>query len=433
MKSYSPPDRQTQPALAKPQLEASAQYQPAQPLSQAGGTDFPRLVIKDSKINPLQRRARLGAKSWELIGHRPVDSLTTMGGPTHLNQKPKSLPPQSQERWRNAGRQHEAPRLPNTQQVPFQRRAMIMGGASSTQQMPRQQIEPRRAPQPPTGRTPYNAPVLQRVAITGNLEEGMGYQVRYPNGTTILARFMRGDENKLWFYDINSTENDSNFDVYLDENVEIGKNLGDFQETVGGEADGLPRIHEDHVQDSGVAGAINALAEQNKIQIVQGNFLAGAFNAPAGAWGLISAPLVAGAAPGANPPGWIGNAHPNHHHRGHLIGKQFGGAGTVNNLMTLTDGTNSSGAGMTGFENPLAKLMTANPGVVFLYNVTPVYKPGWSKKTGALATGGAGNLVVGHPAPQKVTMQAKNLFTGAVIGPVTVPNGLLWNHAGCVD
>ena len=88
---------------------------------------------------------------------------------------------------------------------------------------------------------------------------------------------------------------------------------------------------------------------------------------------------------------------------------------------------------MTSFENPLAKAMTAAAGNVFLYNVTPNYKAGWKQVTGAKATGGPGKLVVGHPAPATVTMQATNMFTGAVVGPAVVNNGILWNHGGCVD
>lgn len=168
--------------------------------------------------------------------------------------------------------------------------------------------------------------------------------------------------------------------------------------------------------------------------VVQGKFLGPGptYNAPNFSKGIIQAPIGGGGAPAGNPPGWNGGVHPHHQNRGHLMGKQFGGIGGLANLVTLTDGSNHPQ--MSIHENFLAATIVANPAKIYAYKVTAHYLPGWKKLNSAVATGGGGKTVIGHPAPHHVTLDAKEVG-GAVLfgGTVTVNNGIFQNHAACVD
>lgn len=165
---------------------------------------------------------------------------------------------------------------------------------------------------------------------------------------------------------------------------------------------------------------LKPLLDENKLNVIQG-FFAPLYNAPAWSAAFMAAPLGAGGAAGANPPGWAGGAHPHHHQRGHLIGNQFGGAGTINNLVTLTDGTNHPG--MTNRENPLANYVAAHPAHVIFYFVSANYNPGFN------VNNRFGQQVIAYPAPVSVNMYAQDLTSNMVITNAVVNNGILQNHA----
>lgn len=164
---------------------------------------------------------------------------------------------------------------------------------------------------------------------------------------------------------------------------------------------------------------LKPLLDENKLNVIQG-FFAPLYNAPAWSAAFMAAPLGAGGAAGANPPGWAGGAHPHHHQRGHLIGNQFGGAGTINNLVTLTDGTNHPG--MTNEENFLAHHVAANPMHLIFYSVTANYHSGFN------VNNRFGQQVIAHPAPISVYMFSRDLATNMIITDAVVNNGILQNH-----
>ncbi len=303
------------------------------------------------------------------------------------------------------------------------------------------------------------AGVLQRLTINGDLEEGE-YYLLVGNGDT-LAMFEHTVEQEelieyhfvdFWSGDeivLNNTEEHANVmvnhipedmvDDIADEMVEEGEVVMHDVQNEGDDQPMAMEVQEDAPLPQIDAEALNfqfeglnvgqilaGLQEQGDIGVIQAKFLKSNFNAPNDAWVIMTAPLGGGKAPGGNPPGWVGGAHPNHHQRGHLIGKQFGGGGGLNNLVTLTDGTNHPA--MTIYENALAATVAGAGAQTFFYKVTPTYKGGFFKKNSG------GVKIIQHPAPSKVTLYAKNLATGAVIyNNISINNGLLQNHKACVD
>jgi len=125
-----------------------------------------------------------------------------------------------------------------------------------------------------------------------------------------------------------------------------------------------------------------------------------------------------------NVAGHMGNAHPYHHERGHLIGRQLGGDGAdARNLVGLSDGTNAPL--MTDIENFCREIIDANPGgSVFLqvevdWNNTDYNGP----VTAPFVAGMVG----------KVTISIFNQPGGALLFQRSYPNGVVRNHhaAGC--
>ncbi len=298
--------------------------------------------------------------------------------------------------------------------------------------------------------------VVQRLTINGDLEEGE-YYLLVAEGDT-LAMFEGLDEQEemteyhfvdFWSGEpivLNSTEEHADVTInHIPEDMvdEIADEMAEEGDVVMHNAEddqpmamevedqqALPQVAEEALgfvfEGLNVGQILAGLQQDGELGVIQAKFLKKNFNAPADAWVIMTAPLGGGAAPGPNPPGWVGGGHPNHHQRGHLIGKQFGGPGTLNNLVTLTDGTNHPA--MTLYENALAATVKAAGAQTFFYKVTPTYNGGFTKNNGA------GVNIIKHPAPSKVTLYAKNLATGAVIyNNISINNGLLQNHKACVD
>ncbi|ACL76323.1 eCIS core domain-containing protein [Ruminiclostridium cellulolyticum] len=190
------------------------------------------------------------------------------------------------------------------------------------------------------------------------------------------------------------------------------------------------RIHTKFLGDPRVRDFISRTCKHKPVinerkEPIQMVVLASFYGAPVQSWAILQAPLAPGPLGAPNPPGWVGNAHPNHHQRSHLIGGQFGAPKTLNNLVTLTDGSNHPG--MSVHENILAAAIANNPAHLFLYHVT-------TDNTVFAATNSVGIPTVATPAPQGVIMDAVNLTTGIpVLQAVYVPNNIFQNHAGCVD
>lgn len=196
------------------------------------------------------------------------------------------------------------------------------------------------------------------------------------------------------------------------------------------QAQNMLRIHSKFLSDPRVRDFVSRICKQRLVvnerkEPIQRVVLASYYGAPLQSWAILQAPLVPGPLGAPNPPGWIGNAHPHHHQRSHLIGGQFGAPKTLNNLVTLTDGSNHPG--MSVHENILATAIANNPAHVFLYDVT-------TDNAVFAATNAAGNPTVATPAPQGVMMDAMNLTTGIpVLQGIYIPNNIFQNHAGCID
>lgn len=73
-----------------------------------------------------------------------------------------------------------------------------------------------------------------------------------------------------------------------------------------------------------------------------------------------------------NVQGHMGNSHPYHHERGHLIGKQLGGNGaSAQNLVGLSDGTNAPL--MADIEGHCRDILVANQGGSVIVRTTVDY------------------------------------------------------------
>ncbi|MDB4516059.1 DNA/RNA non-specific endonuclease [Crocinitomicaceae bacterium] len=127
-----------------------------------------------------------------------------------------------------------------------------------------------------------------------------------------------------------------------------------------------------------------------------------------------------------NVQGHMGNAHPYHHERGHLIGKQLGGDGSdARNLVGLSDGTNAPL--MTDIENECRQIIQDNgPGAsVYLHVEVDYSNTYYNAPVGANYTlGMVGRIIV--TIYSDYTKQFL-LFQRAY------PNGVVKNHytAGC--
>ncbi|HEY6527123.1 MAG TPA: DNA/RNA non-specific endonuclease [Cellvibrionaceae bacterium] len=119
--------------------------------------------------------------------------------------------------------------------------------------------------------------------------------------------------------------------------------------------------------------------------------------------------------------GHMGNAHPYHHERGHLIGKQLGGDGSsAANLVGLSDGTNAPL--MSDIEGLCRDTIVANgPGSTLFLQV----EVDWS---GAFYNGpAAAPWVAGMVGCIIVRIRAS--AGGAVLFEQGYPNGVVKNHA----
>ncbi|WP_196139019.1 DNA/RNA non-specific endonuclease [Aliikangiella sp. G2MR2-5] len=124
--------------------------------------------------------------------------------------------------------------------------------------------------------------------------------------------------------------------------------------------------------------------------------------------------------PAIHPPGWGGGAHPHHHHRGHLIARQFGGDGNdQRNLVTLTDGTNLSLH--ADIEGVMRDIVEANAGNEVLYEVIAYYDADEYAN-------GAGYAYLNFPMPSSFQVYIRNIHDNAILYEHRFPNGVLANH-----
>ncbi|MCC5072294.1 DNA/RNA non-specific endonuclease [Xanthomonas campestris] len=72
-----------------------------------------------------------------------------------------------------------------------------------------------------------------------------------------------------------------------------------------------------------------------------------------------------------NPPGFVSGGCPHHHQRGHLIGNTLGGKNEMENLVTLTDGSNHPA--MFAVERIVKKYVLAHKATTFTYTVEVCY------------------------------------------------------------
>lgn len=269
-----------------------------------------------------------------------------------------------------------------------------------------------------------------------DLEVGSEYLVINHDTGEEYALTLDSKENgklafKSWFKNIEIAEEElDNYQIidYTDPTFEEGFFIN--QEHKGKTV--LPKsVINENIYGYNMAEVLGPSIENGDI-VLQGKFIAPpVYKAPAYSSAIIQAPIGGGGTPAGNPPGWKGGKHPYHHNRGHLIGKQFGGIGGLKNIVTLTDGSNHPQ--MSKYENQLAGIITGNPGKVYAYQVTAHYMGGWGVKN-SVGAGGGQKTIVGPPAPHHVTLDAKQVGGGVLLGgTVTINNGILQNHNACVD
>jgi hypothetical protein len=141
--------------------------------------------------------------------------------------------------------------------------------------------------------------------------------------------------------------------------------------------------------------------------------------------------------------GHLGNGHPYHHERGHLIGKQLGGdGGSAQNLVGLSDGTNAPL--MADIEGFCRDIITANPGgSVFLrvdvdWSGADYNGPAAAPYVAGVAPWGVNGLP-GGGAKGTVGSISVSIYTadpalgGALLFNQAYPNGVVKNHiaVGC--
>jgi hypothetical protein len=138
--------------------------------------------------------------------------------------------------------------------------------------------------------------------------------------------------------------------------------------------------------------------------------------------------------------GHMGNAHPYHHERGHLIGKQLGGDGAdQRNLVGLSDGTNAPL--MADIEGLCRDLIAAQPGAsVFLqvevdWNNADYNGPAAAPFVPGVAPWGVTGLPGGGTKGTvgKIVVRIYDTAGGTVLFEQAYPNGVVKNHAaaGC--
>ncbi|MEO7020999.1 MAG: DNA/RNA non-specific endonuclease [Ktedonobacteraceae bacterium] len=131
--------------------------------------------------------------------------------------------------------------------------------------------------------------------------------------------------------------------------------------------------------------------------------------------------------------GYVANAHPYHHERGHLIGKQLGGDGTdARNFVALSDGTNAPI--MSDIEGFVREILTnAGPGSSVFVEVTVDYSA--NHYAGSPATPFLANspLVIHGTMVGSVEYHVYDVQGGAILFTRRYPNGVVKNHAalGC--
>ncbi len=131
--------------------------------------------------------------------------------------------------------------------------------------------------------------------------------------------------------------------------------------------------------------------------------------------------------------GYVANAHPYHHERGHLIGKQLGGDGTDSrNFVGLSDGTNAPM--MADIEGHVRDILqNAGPGSSVFVEVTVDYTP-TDYNGPAAAPFLANSAQVTHGTMVgAVEYHVYATQGGALLYTQRYPNGMVKNHAqlGC--
>lgn len=131
--------------------------------------------------------------------------------------------------------------------------------------------------------------------------------------------------------------------------------------------------------------------------------------------------------------GYVNNAHPYHHERGHLIGKQLGGDGTDSrNFVGLSDGTNAPM--MADIEGHVRDILTAaGPGSSVFIEVTVDYTN--TDYNGPVAAPFLANsaLAVHGTMVGAVHYHVYATKGGALLYETHYANGVVKNHAvlGC--
>jgi DNA/RNA non-specific endonuclease len=131
------------------------------------------------------------------------------------------------------------------------------------------------------------------------------------------------------------------------------------------------------------------------------------------------------------PKGFVSGVCPHHHQRGHLIGNKLGGSGqTINNLVTLTEGTNHPF--MYDYEDAIHLYVGNHIGQQFVYQVeafydenqyTAVQKAIPPGAAAGSAFGAAGNPYCDFPCPSHIQITFKEAMNEVYPTAHLIPMG----------
>jgi len=123
--------------------------------------------------------------------------------------------------------------------------------------------------------------------------------------------------------------------------------------------------------------------------------------------------------PNLRPLGFVRGDCPHHHQRGHMIGNNLGGSGqTLENLVTLTEGTNHPF--MYEYEESVRKYVGSHMGSSFVYEVQAVYdegkylrveRPVPQNAVAGSTHGACGNPYCDFPCPAELHLHFKETLT----------------------
>ena len=149
--------------------------------------------------------------------------------------------------------------------------------------------------------------------------------------------------------------------------------------------------------------------------------------------------MIGGTGPNSaiTPPGFVGGDCPHHHQRGHLIGNKLGGTGdSINNLVTLTEGTNHPF--MYEYEQAIYMYVRTNLNTTFIYQVEAHYDENKYERVQRAVPlsgsnfGAAGNPYCDFPCPSHLLIYFKHAVNNTFPLAHMIPIGSNFNNGAVI-